>query len=185
MAATTSDLANLLNEGDADESAAVQSAVVIYPPTDFNSMNSWYDQNLGIVPEVDHRDKDSPESRLINCAIKRRKCARLAQRAGPSNYVNPADPDIWFIHGDSDPVVPLGQSELMFQMYARNTGGNGFTAFTTVKGAGHSLDEVIGKKVANFTTQLTDRRGNVGLAKHMRPTWNNIARFFVSSFKRL
>src|SRR5262249_47991633 len=39
----------------------------------------------------------------------------LAEKASPLTYVSKDDPPFLILHGDQDPLVPLGQSELLLE----------------------------------------------------------------------
>jgi len=120
MAAVTGDVPELEgNLGVTGVSSAVQAAIAYYPPTDFLQMDAWAlkacDPAAGSLPRgaFCHDAPDSPESRLIGCAIQ--TCPEKVQRANPIRYISSADPAIMIIHGDSDPLVPHAQGELLYQ----------------------------------------------------------------------
>lgn len=81
------------------ESSRVQAVCDFFGPTDFLQMGGR------------HNDAGSPESALIGGPIQERK-AEVA-KANPITYVSKDDPPFLIIHGDSDPVVPPSQSDLL------------------------------------------------------------------------
>jgi len=101
-----------------------------------------------------HDPADSPESQLIGGAIQENK--EKTARANPVTYVTKDDPPFLIVHGDSDPLVPHHQSELLAS--ALETAGVPVT-FYTVKGAGHGGFR--DPKVAELTAEF--------LVKHLRP----------------
>jgi acetyl esterase/lipase len=120
MAALTGDVSELEGTvGVTGVSSVVQAAVAFYPPTDFLVMDRWALKPC--TPNVPpgpgsafcHDDGGSPESRLIGCAIQ--SCPDQVQRANPARYVSAADPPIMILHGQSDPLVPHNQGELLYQ----------------------------------------------------------------------
>ena len=120
MAAVTGDVAELEgNLGTTGVSSAVQAAIAYYPPTDFLQMDAWAlkpcDPSVGMSPTSAfcHDGPESPESRLVGCAIQ--TCKEKTQRANPIGYVSSADAPIMIIHGGTDPLVPHAQGELLYQ----------------------------------------------------------------------
>ena len=87
-------------------SSRVQAVADRYGPTDFLQMDA---HRLPGGPV--NNTPDSPASELIggNIADNRDKVAR----ANPINYVTKECPPFIIIHGDSDPLVPHHQSELL------------------------------------------------------------------------
>jgi len=113
--------------GNARESSRVQAVVDFYGPTDFLLMDSQ-----AIPGGQKHDPPDSPESQLIGGPIQdnREKTAR----ANPITFVSPDDPPFLILHGDRDPLVPVGQSEIFFAAL-RKAGVN--ATFHKIVGAGH------------------------------------------------
>lgn len=123
MAAVTGDVPELEGTlGETGVSSAVQAAVAFYPPTRLTEMDAWAlkpcTPGLGVISAgmgggFCHDDADSPESRLIGCAIQ--TCRDKALRADPTRYISAQDPPIMVLHGESDPLVPHAQGELFYQ----------------------------------------------------------------------
>jgi acetyl esterase/lipase len=88
------------------ESSHVDAVVDWYGPTDFLVMDSC-------GSEMVHDAADSPESVLVGGAIQehRVECAL----ANPITYIDRGDTPFLIIHGDSDPLVPHCQSELLYE----------------------------------------------------------------------
>ncbi|HRR55443.1 MAG TPA: alpha/beta hydrolase [Acidobacteriota bacterium] len=105
----------------------VQAVVDFFGPTDLLQMD---DRRLpdGMV----HNAPDSPESKLVGGPLQENR--EKAESANPVRYVSPEDPPFLIVHGDSDPLVPHHQSELLAA--ALEAAGVPVT-FYTVKGAGH------------------------------------------------
>jgi acetyl esterase/lipase len=119
IAAVTGDVPELEGSvGVTGVSSAVQAAVAFYPPTDFLAMDRSAIRpctpNASSGPAATcHDAESSPESRLIGCAIQ--SCPEKVQLANPARYVSDADPPIMILHGQSDPLVPHDQSELLYR----------------------------------------------------------------------
>ena len=110
-----------------DQSSRVQAVVDCFGPTDFAQMDA---QRL---PDGQiHDASDSPESQLVGGPVQERP-AEVA-RANPVTYVSADAPPFLVVHGDRDPLVPYGQSELLVK--ALETASVPVT-FYTVRGGGH------------------------------------------------
>lgn len=110
-----------------DRSSAVQAVVDYFGPTDFLQMDAHR------LPDgMLHDPADSPESQLVGGAIQEHP--ERTARANPVRYVSPEDPPFLICHGDSDPLVPPHQSELLAA--ALRAAGVPVT-FYTVVGGGH------------------------------------------------
>jgi acetyl esterase/lipase len=111
MAALTGDVPELEGSvGTTGVSSAVQAAVSFYPPTDFLAMDSWALQRC--EGARCHDSEGSPESLLVGCAIQ--SCADKVRAANPARYVSAGDPPVMILHGNSDPLVPHNQGELLY-----------------------------------------------------------------------
>ena len=111
MAAVTGDAPEMEGSvGTTGVSSAVQAAVAFYPPTNFLTMDAWALKRCD-GPRC-HDSAESPESRLVGCAIQ--SCPDKVQAANPVRYVTAADPPIMILHGDSDPLVPHNQGEQLY-----------------------------------------------------------------------
>jgi acetyl esterase/lipase len=149
MLGTTGDVREFEVGDNLNVSSRVQAVVDYFGPTDFLQMDAHRPPN-GMV----HDPADSPESQLVGGAIQENKGKTV--RANPITYVTKDDPPFLIVHGDSDPLVPHHQSELI--VAALEKSGVPVT-FYTVKGAGHG--GFTDPKVAELTTEF--------LAKHLRP----------------
>jgi len=107
-------------EGPLDQSSRVQAVVDWFGPTDITKMGGGHDT------------PDSPEAKLIGGPVQDNK--QRAGRANPIAYVTKDAPPFLIMHGDKDPMVPFGQSELL--VTALKKAGADVT-FLPVKGAGH------------------------------------------------
>lgn len=111
MAALTGDAPELEGTvGTTGPSSAVQAAVAFYPPTDFLRMDDWALRRC--EGARCHDSEQSPESRLVGCAIQ--SCPDKVQAANPARYVSAGDPPLMILHGNSDPLVPHNQGELLY-----------------------------------------------------------------------
>jgi len=190
FAATTSDLRRLPGEaGVGGTSSAVQVAVSFFPPTDFLSMDAFAaEHDLPMSPEVyPHDAPGSPEGRLIRCPgeavgkplVSIQDCPAQAEAADPSTYVEGAEIPIWLLHGLSDPTVPYNQSQLV---YTATTDAGNEARLTLVKGAEHSVDDIIDADDA--TTWVTNRRGQENVIEGTGPSWDDLDRFLRENLDR-
>lgn len=91
-----------------DQSSRVQAVCDYFGPTDFTKMET----GPSVVARMRHDAPDSPESLLIGGPVQENR--EKAAKANPITYVDASDPPFLIVHGDKDPVVPLGQSQLLF-----------------------------------------------------------------------
>ena len=113
MAAVTGDAPEMEGSvGTTGVSSAVQAAVAFYPPTNFLTMDAWALRKCVDGPRGCHDGPESPESRLVGCAIQ--TCPEKVRAASPMRYITPADPPIMILHGNSDPLVPHNQGEELY-----------------------------------------------------------------------
>ena len=108
-------------------SSRVQAVADYFGPTDFLQMDDHRLPNGQV-----HNTPDSPESQLIGGPIQENK--EKVGRANPAAYVTKNAPPFLIVHGDSDPLVPHHQSELLAAALER---AGVPTTFYTVKGGGH------------------------------------------------
>jgi acetyl esterase/lipase len=107
--------------------ARLQAVIDFFGPTDFLQMDA-HRLPTGLV----HDARDSPESLLIGGPIQE-NTPKVAL-ANPVAYVTKDAPPFLIVHGDSDPLVPHHQSELLAGAL-KNAGVP--VTFHTVKGGGH------------------------------------------------
>jgi acetyl esterase/lipase len=181
IAGTTSDEASLPGEPNTNGlssgvSSAVQSAVGFSSPTDFLQMNQWYLDN-GVTGVIDHDAPGSPESLLVGCAIQ--TCPAAVQAANPITYVEGDEVATLLLHGFVDPLVPHGQSELLYGALA--AAGNEVT-FISVDEAGHSPDQI--RAGEDFTVFHTNRGGHETITNNPAPTWETIEHFIHVALSR-
>jgi len=105
----------------------VQAVVDFYGPTDFNKMDA-----AALPGGMKHNPADSPESRLIGGLIQENP--DKVARANPITYVTPAAPPFLILHGDRDPLVPVNQSELLYDALTKDRVP---VTFHKIVGAGH------------------------------------------------
>lgn len=111
MAALTGDAPELEGlVGTTGPSSRVQAAVAFYPPTNFLTMDAWALKKCA-QPNC-HDNEQSPESRLVGCAIQ--SCADKVDAANPLRYVSAGDPPMMILHGGSDALVPHNQGEQLY-----------------------------------------------------------------------
>jgi acetyl esterase/lipase len=86
--------------GPKDVSSRVQCVIDFFGPTDL----------LKLSPA---NAKENPVTRLLGGPTTDKR--ELAVSANPITYVSKDDPPFLIVHGDKDPVVPLSQSELLYE----------------------------------------------------------------------
>jgi acetyl esterase/lipase len=97
-------------EGDGkhkDVSSRVQCVVNWFGPTDLTKMKA----QTTVKGPIDHDAADAPETKLIGGPVQENK--EKAKAANPIEYVTKDDPPFRIVHGDQDPLVPVGQSEIL------------------------------------------------------------------------
>jgi acetyl esterase/lipase len=130
--------------GNLDQSSRVQCVVDFFGPTDFLQMRGSHD------------NPKAPEAQLIGGPIQDNK--EKAARANPITYVSRDDPPFLIMHGEADPTVPIGQSELLDK--ALQKAGVECT-FIRIPGAGHGGPQF----------QLPENRKRIAdfFDKHLKP----------------
>lgn len=83
---------------------AVEGVIDFFGPTDFLRMNDT-------PGKMDHNAPDSPESQLIGGPIQQN--AERVAAANPIKFLSRKSPPFLIVHGDADPLVPLGQSQIL------------------------------------------------------------------------
>ena len=126
--------------GNPKQSSRVQCVVDWFGPTDFLKMGGTHD------------DPASPESRLIGGPI--RDNPEKVARANPIRYVTPDDPPFLIVHGDADPTVPIGQSELL---EAALKAARVDVTFLRLPGAGHGGPKFQAPDVQRRIDEFLDR----------------------------
>ena len=188
IAAVTGDVPEL--EGDigvTGVSSAVQAAVAFFPPTNFLEMDRWAlrpcdaGAGVGAGTAFCHDDETSPESRLIGCAIQ--TCPERVQRANPANYISEADPPIMILHGNSDPLVPHNQGELLYQALNKACHESVFISLPTA-GHGPSNGFLTDDRIRTAATRRSTSAEGCTTQEPMpfTPTWSALAEFLMRSF---
>jgi len=170
MAAVTGDVADLEGSlGTTGVSSRVQVAVPFFGPSDFLRMNAQRPS----ASALDHDTPDSPESRLIGCAIQ--TCPEAVARANPITYVDAGSPPMLLLHGQADVLVPHGQSVILYHAI-RDRGGDAM--FISVPGAGHGTAAVMSPSRFGSQTVYTTRDGHETVTTGSPdPTWDTVDAF--------
>ncbi len=87
-----------------DQSSRVTAVANYFGPSRLLTMNDF-------PSRIDHNAADSPESILIGGAIQEN--VAKANDASPMTYVSEDDAPMLLVHGDTDPLVPINQSEIL------------------------------------------------------------------------
>jgi acetyl esterase/lipase len=183
IAAVTGDVPELEGAvGVTGVSSAVQAAVAFYPPTDFLQMDRWALKacSPGAPPGPGsafcHDDATSPESLLIGCAIQ--SCADQVQEANPARYVSDNDPPIMILHGNSDPLVPHNQGELLYQALNKACHESVFISLPQA-GHGPALGFLSNDAIRTAATRRSTSSAGCTVENPMpyTPTWSTIIEF--------
>ncbi|MDO8545713.1 MAG: alpha/beta hydrolase [Opitutaceae bacterium] len=128
---------------NAGVSSRVQAVVDFFGPTELHMM----DAQSTAVSRMKHNAPDSPEAKLIGGPLQENK--DKARRASPLMYVTRDDAPILIVHGDSDPLVPVAQSETFFSAL-KESGVD--ASLYIVKGGGHGgfTDPEVNRQVFAF-----------------------------------
>lgn len=122
---TTGDIRDFDSGEYLDQSSAVQVVCNYYGPSDFAAF-------VTTPGYEDHAGPQSPESLLIGGRVQDKP--EEAKRASPTTYASKGDAPMLLVHGDQDPVVPVGQSKLLYEAL-KNAGVP--TELVTLNDAGH------------------------------------------------
>jgi acetyl esterase/lipase len=115
-------------------STRVQAVVDFFGPTDFLQMDAH-----ALPGGQRHNPADSPESQLIGGPIQEHP--DKVARANPVTWVTREAAPFLILHGERDPLVPVHQSELLFEAL-RKAGVP--VIFYKIAGAGHGGPEFQG-----------------------------------------
>ncbi len=129
-------------------SSRVQAAAVLYPPTDFlnwgkKNFNVLRDTNLirnvrvGEAFNFKTFDRRARSLNTISDSILKYK---IIKEISPIYSVSPDDPPVFIIHGDTDGLVPLQQSESFIAKLKEAGVAN---KFIIKKGAGHGVEDMM------------------------------------------
>lgn len=130
-------------------SSRVQAVACFFPPTDFLNYGKPGVKSLGIEPE--HRFKPPFDFRVLDPATKLFKPVDMETREtickemSPIYHVTGDDAPTLIIHGDSDELVPLQQSELIMEKFK---GASVPAELVVKKGGGHGWPTIL----ADFKT---------------------------------
>jgi acetyl esterase/lipase len=185
-------------------SSAVQAVVGFSSPTDFLQMDQWHVDHPSVPDAIVHDaplvplpappppwgfPAASPESLLVRCTdgvslfgIQHQSatldCRAKTRAANPITYVEGSEASTLLLHGFVDPLVPHGQSELLYEALA--AAGNEVT-FISVASAGHSPEQI--RNGEGITVYHTDRLGRETIKDRPDPTWRTIEHFIHVALK--
>lgn len=113
-----------------DGSCRIQAVCDWFGPTNLLLMN----KQAGSLGKMDHDSVSSPESLLLGGELQ--TVPDKAAAANPISYVTSDDPPFLILHGDIDPLVPVKQSQMLYDaLLAANCDAE----FTIVEGEGHGF----------------------------------------------
>ncbi len=121
-----------------DYSSAVQAVCNWFGPSDILLM----DEQAVPGSMLKHNSANSPEAKLVGGQITHEPYRSLARKVNPIIYITGDEPPFLHLHGDSDKVVPSGQSELLHAAL-RKAGVE--STLHIVKGGGHGLQNGTGQ----------------------------------------
>jgi acetyl esterase/lipase len=185
MAAVTGDAPDMEGAvGTTGVSSAVQAAVAFYPPTNFVQMDFWALRTCtaGMRGCMAHDPADSPESRVVGCAIQ--SCPEKVRAASPLGYITAADPPIMILHGDSDPLVPHNQGE---QLYMALNKACRDAVFISLPKAGHGPFDgfLTSDAIREAATMRSTSAAGCAVTNPVpyTPTWKTVTDFFDKYLK--
>ncbi len=143
--------------GNADKSSRVQAVVDFFGPTDFLQMDAHAAPNATLK----HDPPTSPESQLVGGAI--HENVQQVARANPITYVTKDAPPFLIVHGEQDTLVPLHQSELLYEALTK---AQADVTFYKIAGAGHSG--------SIFYTEMMQAAVQAFFDKHLKPRPNPV-----------
>lgn len=115
-------------------SAAVTCAIALFPPTKFDDMDN---QHRPQFHAQNHDAPDSPEAHFMGFPVQ----SHSVDHASPITYVTHDTPPIFLAHGDSDPLVPSGQSRLLYERLLAKSHNHHVHHFHEIHGAGHATPQ--------------------------------------------
>ncbi|MFD3418907.1 alpha/beta fold hydrolase [Streptomyces decoyicus] len=181
MAAVTGDMPKLEGTvGVNGPSSAVQAAIPFYPPVAFRQMDEHMPIDCkprkdGSVPGDCHANPNSPESRLLGCAIN--DCPDKAAAASPLTYISDRHiPPFLMFHGKQDQLVPYDQSRLLFDKLAAAHKDARFFSFPNT-GHGTFLEMLSDPDTQRGASQETTRHGHTTRPTHAHPSWQTVVSF--------
>lgn len=129
-----------------EQSSRVQAVCDYFGPSDFMALAKSRDASRPATFM-------SPESRLIGGFVLDHP--DKVARANPITYVSADDPPFLIVHGDSDSVVPLAQSSMLFEAMQR-TGLD--VRFHTIRGAAHGGPSFSSPEIETLVADFFDSR---------------------------
>ena len=108
-------------EGNPKESSRVQAVCDYFGPTNLMASPKWIATPPQISALLGGSPKDKPE---------------LARLASPVKFVDPKDPPFLIVHGEEDRLVPIAQSEGLYEALKK---AGVPVSFVRVKNAGHGF----------------------------------------------
>ena len=156
--------------GTTGVSSSVQAGVSLFGPTDFLQMNAEGSQ-------LDHNAANSPESSLMGCPIQ--TCPTQVEQADPITYVTANEPPMLLLHGQSDPLVPWQQSQLLYNALKAKCDS---AQLFLVPGAGHSDSDVLSSShYGQQTVSVTQGCQQTTTTGSPNPSWSYIENFLETA----
>jgi acetyl esterase/lipase len=156
--------------GTTGVSSSVQAGVALFGPTDFLQMNAEGSQ-------LDHNAAGSPESSLMGCAIQ--TCPTQVEQADPITYVTANEPPMLLLHGQSDPLVPWQQSQLLYNALKAKCDN---AQLFLVPGAGHGDSDVLSSShYGQQTVSVTQSCQQTTTTGSPNPSWSYIENWLQSA----
>ena len=115
--------------GNLDQSSNVQCVIDWFGPTDLSVFFEQANKGMNVFKGDPDR---SPITVLFGGVM--RDHMDLVRLANPITFIKKTTPPFLIMHGDKDPVVPLGQSEILAEALKKNDVD---VTFEVLEGAGH------------------------------------------------
>jgi acetyl esterase/lipase len=135
---------------DDPEASRVQAVVDFFGPTDMLQANAHRYNDF-----LDWDAPDSPAAKLLGGPLQEQPV--MAALANPISYITANDPPFLIIHGDEDSIVPLHQSELLYNALLQ---AGVESELVVVEGGGHGYggdffsDKLVKKTLEFFDLHL-------------------------------
>ena len=119
----------------------------------------------------------------MGCAIQ--SCVERTQAANPARYITPSDPPMMILHGESDPLVPHHQGQLLYMALNKACRE---AVFVSLPKAGHGpwhtilTDDATREGATRRSTAVADC--TVSNPALLTPTWKMVVDFLDSHLKR-
>ncbi|KAJ8613226.1 hypothetical protein CTAYLR_004516 [Chrysophaeum taylorii] len=133
-----------------NESAKVNCVVALFPPTKFDVMDEQHDP---MFHAQRHDDPNSPEAYFMGYPVQ----SKPVDHASPLSYVQHDTIPFFLAHGDADPLVPCGQSKILYDKLIDLSSAPGAHQYHEIVGAGHATKHFSDPAFATLVNDFLDK----------------------------